>query len=259
MTVALQTREAGDGPVLVLMHGLFGSSRNWVAIQKTLAEHFSVVSVDLRNHGASPWSDQMDYDVMAEDVGALIRQRGWDSVCLLGHSMGGKVAMTLALRQPELVNRLIVADIAPVVYAPHYSDYIDAMLGIDLLQITRRSDADSMLAASIPEPGVRAFLLQNLVHEQGTWSWRINLTVLQQSLVALGEFPVGAERPSTDCPTLFIRGSASDYVLDDYLPIIRAFFPHTELHTIAGAGHWLHAEQPAEFVTQVRRFLGESS
>ena len=128
-------------------------------------------------------------------------------------------------------------------------------MALDLNQISRRSDADRQLAAAIPEPGVRAFLLQNLVQEQGVWSWRINLAALQQSLVALGEFPVGAERLSTDCPALFIRGSASDYVLDDSLPIIKAFFPRTEVHTIAGAGHWLHAEKPAEFVARVEQFL----
>lgn len=259
MGVELVAREAGDGPVLILLHGLFGSSRNWVSVQKQLAANYHVVSVDLRNHGASAWSEQMDYDVMAEDVVRFIEDRGYDPVSVLGHSMGGKVAMTLALRRPELLNNLIVADIAPVVYQPHYADYIDAMLALDLTRLERRGDADRALAPTIASAGVRAFLLQNLVQTNGEWSWRINLPVLASCLTALGEFPVAGEGKQWAGRVMFIRGGNSQYILPAHAEQIKRFFPNASQQTIANAGHWLHAEQPAQFITLVNQFLQADS
>ncbi len=259
MALELFSREAGEGPVLLLMHGLFGSSRNWVGVQKHLAEHYRVVSLDLRNHGSSPWADRMDYDEMALDVAGFIDALGSQPVALLGHSMGGKVAMTVALRYPTLVSRLIVADIAPVAYQPHFSDYIRAMQALDLASVGRRADADHALAASIETPGVRAFLLQNLVQVNGRWSWRINLPVLARALPALGAFPVGEQAVQWTGRTRFIRGANSNYVLDGHRDSINRYFPGAELVTIDQAGHWLHAEQPARFVSSVIEFLESES
>lgn len=255
MALELFSREAGEGPPLLLMHGLFGSSRNWVAVQKQLARHYRVISLDLRNHGSSPWAEAMGYDEMALDVSGFIESLGIGPVALLGHSMGGKVAMTVALRYPSLVSRLIVADIAPVVYQPHFTTYIEAMQALDLEQVERRVDADNALAASIDAPGVRAFLLQNLVQSDGRWSWRINLPVLARALPALGEFPVGEQALQWHGKTRFIRGAQSDYILDEHINTIKETFPGADLVTIDQAGHWLHAEQPARFVASVLEFL----
>ncbi|MFK7963939.1 MAG: alpha/beta fold hydrolase [Burkholderiaceae bacterium] len=254
-TVALNIRELGDGPVLLLLHGLFGSSRNWVSVQKALAEHYHVVSVDLRNHGESGWHDEMNYAVMAQDISNLIASRGWEQVSVLGHSMGGKVAITLALRQPPELQRLIVADIAPVVYAPHHREFIQAMLALDLSRIERRSDADRQLASTIAEPGVRAFLLQNLVQKGPEWFWRFNLKALDESLVALGDFPAAIEASRWNGPVCVIRGGASDYITTDGRAAFDRYFESVEHHALAGAGHWLHAEQPAAFIDIVRRFM----
>jgi len=256
--VELKLREEGASagqPVLILMHGLFGSSRNWVSIQKQLAQRFHVVSVDLRNHGESGWHDIMTYDAMAQDIDDLIRSRGWRSVSLLGHSMGGKVAMTFALRHGQKLARLIVADIAPVVYEPHHRAFIDAMLALDLTAITRRSDADQQLALTITEPGVRAFLLQNLVQKGSEWFWRFNLKTLGNSLEALGGFPASDVISKWSGPVCAIRGGASDYVTANGLAAFDQYFESVEHHELPGAGHWLHAEQPAAFVEIVQGFM----
>lgn len=253
--VQLNVRELGEGPVLVLLHGLFGSSRNWVSIQKQLAQQFHVVSVDLRNHGDSAWHDTMNYDAMAQDIYSLIEARGWAPVNLLGHSMGGKVAMTLALRHGEVLERLIVADIAPIIYKPHHREFIDVMLALDLPSVSRRSDADKMLAARIAEPGVRAFLLQNLVQKGSEWSWRFNLQALSDSLVALGEFPATDALEKWTGPVCVIRGGNSDYITPEGVTAFDHHFESVEHHELPGAGHWLHAEQPDAFIAIMQRFL----
>lgn len=253
--VPLNIRELGEGPVLLLLHGLFGSSRNWVSIQKQLAEKFHVVSVDLRNHGDSAWHHEMNYDLMAQDVLGLIESRGWESVNLLGHSMGGKVAMTLALRHGEVLERLVVADIAPVIYKPHHREFIDAMLALDLTRLTRRSDADKALATSIAEPGVRAFLLQNLIQKGSEWFWRFNLQALSDSLVSLGEFPAADVARRWAGPVCVIRGGKSDYITTEGLAAFDRYFESVEHHVLPGAGHWLHAEQPGQFIEVMQRFL----
>lgn len=258
MTVELSAREMGEGPVLILLHGLFGSSRNWVSVQKQLAQHYHVVSLDLRNHGNSPWHAQMHYEAMAQDVIRFIGSKGWDAVSLLGHSMGGKVAMTVALRAPQCLARLIVADIAPVTYRPHFSDFIAAMRALDLSQISRRSDADKALAQSISEPGVRAFLLQNLVQNGSEWGWKINLPVLDDALEALGEWPLQTESLQWPGPVCAIRGDASDYVLSEHEPAFERYFPAVNFVTLVGAGHWLHAEQPVPFVEQINLFMNQA-
>jgi esterase len=242
----------GDGPPLLIAHGLFGSARNWNGIARRLAEGRRVVAADLRNHGASPWSDDHSYEAMAEDLGALVDRLG-GRVDLLGHSMGGKAAMILALLRPEAVGRLIVADMAPVAYRHSQMPYVEAMRRLDLSGVSRRSEADRRLAADIPDRALRAFLLQNLAFENGRPRWMLNLDALARDMERIMGFPPIDRR--FEGPALFLRGAASDYVSAEGEAAARRLFPQARFETLAGAGHWLHAEQPEAFTAAVGRFL----
>jgi pimeloyl-ACP methyl ester carboxylesterase len=240
--------EAGDRPPLLIAHGLFGSARNWGVIAKRLAETRQAVAVDMRNHGDSPWSEVHDYPAMAGDLAEVIDGR-WD---VLGHSMGGKAAMVLALTHPEKVNRLVVADIAPVAYGHTQAHLVEAMERLDLSAIATRGDADRALAADVEDPGVRAFLLQSLdVREK---RWRLNLDVLGREMPKILSFP--EVEGQFDGPALFLSGANSFYVLPEHRDRIRALFPAARFAKIPGAGHWLHAEKPREFEAAVAAFLG---
>ena len=247
--------EAQEGPTLLIAHGLFGQGRNWGSLARRLARTRRVVTVDMRNHGDSPWSDAGGYPEMAGDLAEMI-----DTVCdghadVLGHSMGGKAAMVLALTSPQRVGRLIVADIAPVRYTHSHARYLTAMRGLYLPAITRRGEADPLLAEAIPEASLRAFILQNLVIEDGRARWKPNLDVLARVIGDLLDFPAGLP-PRFDGTALFIHGGASDYVTADGAAAIRERFPAARIETIEGAGHWLHAEKPEPFLAAVDRFLG---
>ncbi|MFT3972970.1 MAG: alpha/beta fold hydrolase [Amaricoccus sp.] len=243
---------ATERPALLVVHGLFGSQRNWSSIAKRLALLREVVTVDLRNHGQSPRSPVHDYPAMAADLAETIAGHG-GPMDVLGHSMGGKAAMTLALTRPELVRRLVVADIAPVAYDHDQMRYVDAMRGVDLARITRRGEADAALAGAVPEAAVRAFLLQSLVVEDGRAEWRINLDTLAAEMPKILDFPATDAR--FDGATLFLTGAASAYVKPAYRARVLALFPAAEHHALAGAGHWLHADAPNAFVAAVERFL----
>jgi len=245
----------GEGAPLAILHGLFGSGRNWTAIAKKLAESRRVLAVDLRNHGASPWDPSMDYATMAADVLALIGRQRLDRPVVLGHSMGGKTAMAAALAAPDAIGALIVADIAPVPYRHGNAAYVDAMRRLDLSKIARRGDADEALRDAVPEPGVRGFLLQNLVFGDGGPRWQLNLEIIAASMERLIGFPFTPGEARYGGPTLFIAGGASDYVGPGHRDAIRAFFPAARIETIDGAGHWLHAEKPKEFIKIATRFL----
>jgi len=249
--------QGGDeGPLLVVLHGLFGSAQNWATIARRLADRYRVVAVDMRNHGASPWDDAMTYDAMAEDVIALLRARApGGGAALLGHSMGGKAAMLAALREPALVDRLIVADVAPAAYPPALGAYVQAMRDVDLGGVSRRAEADEHLKPRIPEPGIRAFLLQNLVQGPEGFRWRLNLPVLGRDMALISGFPEVPPGSSYAGPALFLRGERSDYVTAAHEPAIRRLFPHADIASIAGAGHWVHAEKPDAFLDAVSRFL----
>ncbi|TNF88620.1 MAG: alpha/beta fold hydrolase [Gammaproteobacteria bacterium] len=251
----LHYSSAGDGEALVVLHGLFGSSRNWQSLSRRFASRFQVFSVDLRNHGQSFHADEMNYPAMAGDLAALLQQLGLESCRILGHSMGGKVAMTLAANYPGLVGRLVIADIAPVSYLHHYDDLIEPILALPLEQIESRTQADHRLRQHIPEDPLRTFLLQNLVRQADGWRWRINWRAIQRDmefLTGFDEMPAGWR---IDLPTLFIRGARSDYVGDAEIDLIRERFGDAEIATIEGAGHWLHAERPEEFAERVLAFL----
>lgn len=243
----------GRHPPLLILHGLFGSATNWRSIARQLSVQQSVYTLDLRNHGASFWDDTMNYPALAEDVARFIAQHELGSVHLIGHSMGGKTAMTLALTRPELVARLVVVDIAPVAYAHTHAPFIDALLQLDLNKLSNRSEADQLLREAIPEDGVRLFLLQNLVQQDGAFRWRINLPVLRAAMPALIGFPDLTAQYAG--PALFLYGENSDYVLPRHTATIRRYFPNAQLQAVAGAGHWLHAEQPALMIATAQQFF----
>ncbi len=254
MTVTLSCESLGAaGPPLVILHGLLGSSSNWRSIARRLAERHRVFALDLRNHGDSPHVDHMSYPAMADDVRAFLASHDIDSATIIGHSMGGKAAMRLALDHPGRVDRLVVVDIAPSVSEQDHVPVLDAMSSLDTTRVKRRADAEHMLEAAIPDAGMRQFVLQNLTSSADGFRWRVNLDAIRNSLPALLDFPLDADEAPFTGATLFVRGALSNYVSDSDLPVIRRLFPRAEIVTIEGAGHWLHAEQPARFLAAIER------
>jgi esterase len=253
MVVRLAATEYGDGEPVAILHGLFGSARNWASIARHLAQHHRIVAFDLRNHGASPWAALMDYPTMAEDVCASMRERGHRRYALLGHSMGGKVAMVAALSNPAAIERLVVVDIAPVAYPVAYLSYVQAMRQLNLGVLTRRREVDAALAAAVANAGERGFLLQSLVFADGPPRWQLNLPAIEAALSILAGFP---EFGTTyDGPALFIAGGRSRVLRPQHEPAIRTLFPNAELACVEAAGHWVHAERPAEFTALIEPFL----
>lgn len=252
--IELTFRESGSGSPLVILHGLFGSAANWGGHARTFAATHRVIVPDLRNHGASPHGDAMGYDAMAADVLALVDGLGLDRIDLLGHSLGGKISMQLALHHPERIARLVVADIAPRTYTGNQDEVIAALQAVDLPAVQRREDADAQLAAHIANPSLRAFLLTNLVRGESGFAWRINLPSIVASLPGIYGFPHSGGR-RFDGPTLFLAGADSDYVRREDEAGILDRFPSARFERLAGAGHWLHADRPAEFREAVQRFL----
>jgi pimeloyl-ACP methyl ester carboxylesterase len=244
--VALNETVMGDGPPIVVLHGLYGAGTNWGSYAKWLAASWQVHTPDLRNHGQSPHSAHMSYEAMAADVVSLLDRHGHDDAVILGHSMGGKVAMTLALTEPERVRALIVADIAPVQYEHDLSHTIEAMEGVDLSQVRSRRDADSQLAAHLSDTALRQFLLTNLARSGDGWQWRIPLRHLAANLDVIQGFPDLAAR--WEGPTLALYGDRSDYVSDAASQQrLRDHFPDAQIAAIEGAGHFLHVEAPEPF------------
>jgi esterase len=239
-------------PPLVIAHGLFGSARNWTAVARRLAGSRTVLSCDMRNHGDSFHDADHSYAAMAGDLAAVIRGQA-GPVHLLGHSMGGKAAMVMALREPGLLCSLIVADIAPFAYSHSHADTVAAMQRVDLARVTRRSDADAQLAQAIADPFQRAFLLQSLAIGADGARWKFNLGALAAHMGGITGFP--AEDGRFTGPALFLRGSESDYVGPAQQAAIRARFPGAEIRTLQGAGHWLHADQPQEFCEEVSAWM----
>ena len=266
----LAARTVGEaGPGVVFVHGLFGQGKNWTTIARGLADRHRVTLLDLPNHGHSPWTDRVDYLDMADLVAAELAEFG-EPVTLVGHSMGGKVAMQLALRRPELLRALVVVDVAPVDYpesggrtddldeeSSPFADYIAAMRAIDLETLQTRDDADHALRGAVPSRMVRSFLLQSLQRE-GThgWRWRLNLPALARDLGQLRSFPEPPPGATFEGPVLWVAGANSHYVLPPDRERMDALFPATRLVRIKNAGHWVHSEQPEVFLETMRRFLG---
>jgi len=257
MSLELARRSFGEGPPVVVLHGLLGASRNWQGLAKALGRRFRVITADLRNHGTSPWDASVDYAAMAGDVAALMEAEGLERAHLVGHSMGGKVAMALALTQPQRVDRLIVVDIAPVAYDHGHEELIGAMRGVDLGAMRRRDDVDRALAGAVPDQATRAFLLQNLETDPAEGlRWRPNLAILESNMAVLTGWPDDLAGRRHDGPALFLRGGRSGYVDQAHEPAITAQFPGARIETIDGAGHWVHAEAPAAFLEAAEAFLG---
>lgn len=248
-----------NGPAatpLLIVHGLFGSARNWGAIATRLADARPVITVDMRNHGHSPWTERHRYPDIATDLAEVIAAQG-GPVDVLGHSMGGKAAMMLALTRPDLVHRLIVADIAPVAYGHTQAHLIAAMRALDLPALSRRREADRALAAHVDDRAVRAFLLQSLDLKADLPRWRLNLDALDVEMPHILGWPETTTGPF-EGPVYFLSGAASDYVRPEHRATIKALFPAARFARIPGAGHWLHAEKPREFEAAVRACLAPS-
>jgi len=239
-----------DAPTLLIAHGLCGSARNWGVIAKRLSDTRRVIAVDMRNHGQSPWQPTHSYTDLAGDLAEVIASLD-GPVDLLGHSMGGKAAMTLAVSQPDLVNRLIVADIAPVRYPHSQMKYIDAMRAVDLSGVERRSDAAPLLEAEVDDPALVPFFLQSL--DVANRRWRLNLDVLADQMPQIMGFP--DVQGDYDGPALFLSGARSDYVQPEHRDDIKPLFPNARFMALKGAGHWLHAEEPRAFVDVVGGWL----
>lgn len=250
----LHATEAGEGPPLAVLHGLFGSAQNFASVQRLLARRFRCVALDLRNHGASPHGAESSYGALAGDVLDTLAPRGALPAAVLGHSMGGKVAMRLALDRPDTVRRLIVTDISPVPYPPAFRELAAALQALPLAPGLTRTAADAHLAAAIPDAGLRAFLLQNL-RLGAQPGWRIGLAEIAAALPTIEgwEAPEGAIYRG---PTVFIAGARSDYIRPEHRPTIRALFPAARFVTVKDAGHWVHADNPTGFVGVIEAFMG---
>ncbi|MFY0682290.1 MAG: alpha/beta fold hydrolase [Thalassovita sp.] len=237
-------------PALLIVHGLYGSGRNWGVIAKRMSDSRQVIAVDQRNHGFSDWHDSHSYFDMAEDLAEVIRAHG-QPMDVLGHSMGGKAAMVLALKYPELVNRLVVADIAPVAYTHSQVQYITAMRGVDLARVHKRSDAEAQLRDLVDDPVLPTFFTQSL--DVAAKRWRLNLDVLEREMPNVLGFPEVSGVFTK--PVLFLSGANSEYVTREMRPKIKGLFPASKFAKIPGAGHWLHAEKPREFEAALRSWL----
>lgn len=259
MALNLAFETFGSGPPLLMLHGLFGSGGNWRGIARQLADTHAVYCVDLRNHGASPWADSMDYTEMADDVRQLIHRLGLERPAVLGHSMGGKTAMALALRYPEEVGQLLVVDIAPLSYADTLTPFAAAMCDIDVLAVASRSEVERRLQDEFGDRDVVSFLMQNLVARNDHFDWRMNLVGISASMAQLCAFPSALLGSSYARPTTVIAGERSDYVAQRDGASFRPMFRQVEIDVIEGAGHWVHADRPAAFLARVRRALRHTS
>ena len=244
-----------DGPPVVLLHGLFGSSTNWHDIARQLSAERRVVVPDLRNHGRSPHADEVGYPAMGDDLSGLLDELGLDSVVLVGHSMGGKVAMWTALHEGSRVERLVVVDIAPVAYEHEFEAVLAPLRSLPLAEIENRRDADARLRRDLPAPALRSYLLQNLEPAGKVWRWRLNLDALSDGVDTVAGFPAPGANARYLGETRFLYGGGSNYVRPDHRDRIRSLFPYARLRAIPGAGHWVYAEKPEAFLQAVRAFL----
>jgi len=265
MSVTLNFRKSGSGPVLVILHGLYGASDNWISIARKLEDHFTIFIPDLRNHGSSPHTTTHTYQDMVDDLYRFFNEHHIEKATLLGHSMGGKLAMMFAAEYPELITGLIVADIAPKNYNSQNKPFktvlqhemiLELMEELNLVAVNSRKEIDFFLADKLKDISLRQFLIKNIHRDkEGYFEWKINVPVLKHALNSITT-DVNAEwfaerKPILNYPVTFIRGLNSDYISDQDIPAIKDIYPETRLIDIPGAGHWLHAEQPEKFVEAV--------
>ncbi len=249
----LNFKQTGAGPVVVIMHGLFGSLENLNVIAKSLSEHYTIINVDLRNHGASFHENEMSYLTMARDVLILLDELNIDKAHIIGHSMGGKVAMQIAMLDESRINKLVVLDIAPVDYHPRHNVIIDALQSVQEQIVSSRGEADLIMKEFIDEMGVRQFLLKSLFKFENGYAWKFNLnTIVENYSKIIANIN---ETHSCQCDTLFIKGNNSDYILPEHREAIVSLFPNSKAKVIHGAGHWLHAEKPQAVNRSIIDFL----
>ncbi len=245
-------KQIGQGKPLVILHGLFGFSDNWQTHAKKLAEYFEVTLVDLRNHGHSPWSDEFSYALMVQDLHDLFQGLQIQKPIILGHSMGGKLAMHFDQTYPDVIEKLIVVDMGVKAYPPHHAHILAAIQAIDLSRLSARIEAEAILKSFVDSEGIRQFLLKNLYWEdKGKLAWRVNFPVLEASMPEiLRELP----EQESFTTALFVRGLLSNYILDEDIPTLEAFYPDFQIASIPNAGHWVHAEAPEAFLDAVLSF-----
>lgn len=249
----LHYKEIGEGKPLVILHGLFGTSDNWQTHAKKLGEYYRVILVDQRNHGHSPWSEDFTYEYLADDLERLIIHLGIDQFTLIGHSMGGKTAMYYSQKYPTRLEKMVIVDIGIKQYPMHHNEIIKGIKSLDLATISSRSTAEHAMIPFVDSYGVRQFLLKNLYWvEKGKLAWRMNVDVLEREMEE-----ILAPIPNIEVwtPTLFLRGAMSNYILDEDWDAIEEIFPDATLETIENTGHWVHSEQPDEFIEKVLGFI----
>lgn len=247
-------RESGAGKPFIIMHGLFGSSDNWLTVTKTLAETHHIFLIDQRNHGRSPFAEEHTYEAMAKDLKDFIAQHKLEKPIVLGHSMGGKTAMKFATTYPDLLEKLVVVDIAPRFYAPHHQTILAGLASVDLTHLQNRVEADAQMASVISDFGTRQFLLKNLYrNDEGIFGWRMNLDFISKEINNIGEGL--SDGAIYNGETLFIRGEKSNYITDTDFDDMEKFFPNYILKTVKNAGHWVQAEQPADFLAALEGFI----
>jgi esterase len=250
----LHFEAVGEGRPLIILHGLLGSADNWRSMSRRLGAHYKVLAVDLRNHGRSPHSDIFDYDVMVADLREFVEQQALTRIMLLGHSIGGKVAMQFAIDYSEQVDRLVIVDIGPKPYEPSQRYILEALRSLDLTRCKSFADVDAALAAEVSGESLRQFLLKNLARdENGRLRWKVHLEAIDRNYDKLARGL--APGRTFDKPTLFIRGGRSNYIEDDDALLIRQIFPRAEIATLPEAGHWVHVDLPEEFFQTVLNFL----
>lgn len=249
----LSFRTEGEGPPLIILHGLFGSSDNWLTLAKKFGQFRKVYLLDQRNHGSSPHDDDFSYGAMVEDLYHFLKQHDIIKPDILGHSMGGKIAMFFAVKYPSHINKLIVIDIGPKHYPIRHDVILEGLKAIDIDNITRRQEADEELAEYVEAPMIRQFLLKNLKRTEEGYVWKMNLDVIYDQVANVGEGLSSDDKFSHQ--TLFIRGGLSKYIVDDDIHEIESHFPVSKLLTVADAGHWLHVEKPTELTSIIENFL----
>lgn len=247
-------REVGEGVPIVILHGLFGSSDNWLSIARVLSETHTVYTIDQRNHGQSPQDEIFNYEIMADDLKEFLNHHQIEKPIILGHSMGGKVAMQFAVDNPDMLEQLIIVDIAPRSYPVHHDEILEGLCSLNLSEIKSRGEADQLLSEYVPEIGTRQFLLKNIGRNSEGFFWKINLDVIKKNIEIIGQQL--NENTQFERPTLFINGSNSDYIKESDAALIYHHFPNAKLNTVDNAGHWIHAEQPAQFLRLVKEFIG---
>ncbi|HOT13877.1 MAG TPA: alpha/beta fold hydrolase [Bacteroidales bacterium] len=266
--MGLHFRKLGQGQPLIILHGLYGSSDNWYSIAKVFSAYFTVYTIDLRNHGHSAHYPTHTYNDMAADIVNFCQEHNIEKATFAGHSMGGKTAMLLALEHPQLIEKLIVVDIAPKAYSlllepsEHVLQHINIMqafANVDLTGLTKREEVDMLLAEYIADPPTRQFLMKNLVRKESGFQWQLNTKVLRNSLPEIINGPdfnkILFDKSQITYPVLFVKGEKSGYIKDEDMITIRKIFPKAELSVIFNAGHWLHAEQPQSFINTLKYFL----